>query len=715
MDVKEALEQYEEVKSHNSEVYAAMREDVRFSIGLDHFTGTEETKYGKDNCISIPVLPQFIHQVANDMRQNTPSINVLPGEGEGSDPETAKIFKGLIRNIEYRSKADEVYDTGGEYAVRGGLGFARVDHDYVSSDSMLQELKLRRVQNPESVMLGPYTECDGSDAEIGFVLDKIKKKAFEETYPGKSFTSFGDKSASTDSDEIVIAEVFVKKYETIEKQINDAGEMVDYVKEDEAKEKKKKKRTLRKVKICRYKFSGSDLLEETTFPGEYIPIVPFHGEEVWVDGKRHLLSLIRQAKGAQRRLNHWAMKEKQILDMAPVAPILAPLGSVEDIPDGWKAPDDTIVLRYRMFDASGQKLDKPERLAPPPVPTGIINAMEGAKESVKETLGLYNASIGQKSNEVSGVAIDARKVEGEVATFHFADNRNRSIQQIGRILVSAIPEIYDTARVIQVLGADEKPQMVGINGATIQQGQERSYDLTRGKYDVRVTTGASYTTKRQEAAAVIGEMMKQDPEAKMMFGDLYFENLDVAGNEALAARMKKLMPPALTADETKGEVAPDPEKLQLQQALQEMQAQMQQMAAELESKQGEVAAKSAEIDLKGKELDIKAKSEEAAAENERAKLQLESDRIRNERMKVGFDAVVSGVDLSAVAMAFDPPASPERQYKEQQEAVLKAQQTDAVIQTLSQIGAQLSQLTAHVSQPKRVVRDEATGAIIGVH
>jgi hypothetical protein len=153
MDYQEALDKFTETKSYWANIYEAHRVSTRFSIGLDQWTDRElRLRGGIANCLSVPVLPQYIHQVVNDMKMNTPSINVLPGEG-GGDKETAKILKGLIRNIEYKSKSDSVYDTAGDYAVRGGFGFIGVDHDYISDESFLQELKLRRFQNPQSVYI----------------------------------------------------------------------------------------------------------------------------------------------------------------------------------------------------------------------------------------------------------------------------------------------------------------------------------------------------------------------------------------------------------------------------------------------------------------------------------------------------------------------------------------------------------------------------------
>jgi tetratricopeptide (TPR) repeat protein len=734
MEVTEALELYEEAKSYWSDIYEAWREDVRFSIGLDHWTDKDLKSRGADNCLIVPILPQFIHQVVNDMRMNTPSINVIPAS-EGSAEETAEIFKGLIRNIEYKSKSDAVYDTAGEYAVRGGLGFARIDHDYVNEKTFDQELKLIRVQNPQSIYLDPsYVECDGSDAEWAIVLDTMTVKQFKKDYPNLGVSSFGETQGTNQRDEITIAEVFVKKYTTVEREIDESGTIRDAVKGS-----KLKKRKMRKVTIHRYKFSGSDMLEETTFPGKYIPIVPFLGEEVWIDGQRHLLSLIRLAKDAQRRVNKWASKESEILDMAPISPVQAPVGAVDDFMEEWGKQGEVNVMRYRMFDEAGNALNKPERLPPPQIPTGIINAMQGAKENVKEALGMYNASIGQRSNAISGVAYDAQKLEADVATFHFADNRNRSIQQIGRILVCAIPEIYDTERVIQVIGTEEQPEMVGINGRVLP-GQEYNYDLKEGEYDVRVTTGASYTTKRQEAAALLGELIKQDPQAKMIFGDLWAKNLDVAGAEAIADRFKKVMPPGLAEDEDNPQ-APDPQKMQMEQVIQQMQQQIQAMGAELQSKQAEYAIKQGELQVKQEEAAIKAgelklkyltasKPEQPLAGAQVAQSPMGGIPL-DAPIEVFQAALESKITAEQQAAMQAEQEAYNNAYLEQNRAQKEAEekamelaemqqrqmQAEAVIQTLQVMSAQLGNLTASVAQPKQVIRQDPNdplSPIIGV-
>jgi hypothetical protein len=654
MDAKHALELAEIAKNYWGDIYREAEDDLRFSVGEDHWSSTDKTNRDGRPCLVINQLPQFIHQVTNDMRQNTPSINVLPISG-GSDIETAKIFKGLIRNIEYESGGDEIYDTAGEYAVKCSIGFIEVEHDYESDDSFKQKLYLKRVQNPLSVYIDPASvECDGSDAEWGYKLTLIRKDEFERNWPGKRFISFDSEIKEPSKGEaITICEFYKKEYTTIEKMMAEDGSMIDPV---EGKEGRKRK--LKKTTIKRYKFSGEDLLDEATFPGQYIPLVPVYGEEVWVDGKRRLLSLIRQSKDAQRKYNHWASKESEILAMAPIAPVMAAFGQTEDFADEWTNPGGkNMVLRYHARDVTtGEALPVPQRLAPPPIPTGIINAMQGAKEDIKSTMGLYDASLGKRSNETSGVAIQARKQEGDVATFHFADNRNRSIMQVGRILVCAIPEIYDTSQIIRIIGEEDEPKMVGVNGM-LQPEQKRHFDLRKGKYDVRVSTGASFTTKRQEAATLFGEVIKGNPEMLAIIGDLWAKNLDVPGAEAMAARLHKSVNPALLSDDEQKKrmeqpAAPDPEKQQMQQVIQQMQAQMAEMQAALKSKQVDDQVKIGKLELDRERLELEkymAMQPDAPAPDNSIKdahdAILEERRVANDERKTDLDEAYLAHDV----------------------------------------------------------------------
>lgn len=629
---------YKRDEKHWGQVYDKAREDLYFLSDEDgaqwDAAGYQSRIQSGRPALTIDQLGQFIHQVANDIRQNTPSINVIPTAD--ADEETADVVKGLIRSIEYRSNADDAYDTAALNAIKCSIGFIRVDHGYVDDKGFDQELRICRVVNSLACYIDSNSiECDGKDAMHGFALEPMLVSQFKKRWPGRdpiSFTEGKTRNVKKDTDYITVAEFF-----EIEETAQD-------IEQDGAK------RTTTKRVVKRYWLSGeegSEPLESTTFPGKYIPIIPVYGEEAWREGERHVYSLIRKSKQSQQMFNLWKSLETELLMKQPQAPIMAAEGQVEEYADEWKNPNKSMVLRYKTVDGNGNEIPPPQRLQPPTVPTGFVNASRETVDDIKATMGIYNASLGAKSNETSGVAIQQRQREGDVATYHFADNLTRSITQVGRVIVSAIPEIYDTKRTIRIIGEEEDSKPIGINGIYAPK-QERSFDLTNLNYDVRVTTGASYTTKRQEAAAFMTDVVSKQPELFQVMGDLLFKNMDVAGAEALSNRMRKLIPPNLLEGEDGQEApAPDPEKMQMAQTLQEQQMQLQQAQMELADKTAETQNKQADTQLKAQQMQIDDQEAKRNAILEVEKLKLEREKLEFERDKLAHEAMVTRIQAKS--------------------------------------------------------------------
>lgn len=646
-------------KDYWSDNYNKSREDQNF-LSDDQFAQWSQTDYqnrvasGRP-ALTIDQLSQFVHQVANDMRMNTPSIKVIPS-GNNSSVETADAISGIIKNIEYVSGADDVYDYAGLCAVRSAIGFIRVDHDYEDENSFNQHILIQRVVNPLMCYIDASSVAvDGSDAKNGTIIEPMKISEFERLYPKKEPSSFDDDNSHnslTDNEFINIAEHFEKVEEEIEIGMRADGTVEQVQEGIEYQSTRKTKRYV----IKRYKMSGTDILEEGIFPGKYIPIIPVYGEEFWVDGRRHLLSLIRRAKDSQRMFNYWKSLETELLMKQPIAPIMAAEGQVEDYSADWKNPSKAMVLRYKTTDASGNPVGAPQRLEPPVMPTGIVNAARGTIDDMKGTMGMYNASIGQRSNETSGVAIAQRQQEGDVATFHFADNLNKSIAHVGRVIVSMIPEIYDTQRILRMIDEEENSKEVGVNGLMLPD-QKENIDLINGKYDVKVITGAPFTTRRQEAAEFFQQIFTRSPELLNVMGDLMFKNMDFAGAQAMAKRMEKVIDPKFL-DETEE----NPAVMQLQQVNQQLQAQLQQAVAELNSKQ-------ADLQLKAQDSQLKAQSEQMRAELEASKLQLQqSENMTTAQLKEA-ELVMKQKEIELKAMELEL----ERQKMQQEMEMQKLQ------------------------------------------
>ena len=737
--VEDAKADYKKAKAAWSDIYRKARDDLNFLSDEPHAQWDEISLTNRKNrpTYQVDQLSQFIHQVSNDIRMNTPTINVAP-DGDGSNVETAEIFKGLIKAIEYNSKADAAYDTAVDFSIKSSIGFITVDHDYCSHDGFEQELLIKRVINPQSILIDPNsTEADGSDAMYGFVFEEITRKEFEKKYPKAQAVSFGDDEPTkvqNETDKIVIAQYYVVLESSKKIGLNEAGESEEV---DDSKEYKQT-RDISKRKIMRYKLSGEDVLDKTTFPGEYIPIVPVYGEEAWIEGERNLYSLIRKAKDPQRMFNLWASTETELLLKQNQAPVQAAVGQMRGFEDDWKTPEKAMVLYYHQTDASGNNAPAPQRLPQVQIPTGIVNAKRETVDDIKASLGMYNASIGQRSNETSGIAINSRKKEGDVATFHFGDNLVRSITQVGRILVCAIPEIYDTPRIIKIIGQEDEIKMIAINGAQPTEDQKQAFNLKEGSYDVRVITGPPFTTQREEAAAMYQQLIQAMPDLMPVIGDLVFKYQDTAGAQAVSSRMKKLVDPKYLDDSEKDQTQPDPQVMQLQQQLQQAEQiiqqgaqEMQQLQQELQNKQADLQIKAAEVQVKGKEVEVKGMEAQAKvmqaqqspavidnsndveiAQREIALKEYQAQEdTRLKELSLMLDSEKIKLDMLKLQMSQQPTEKPSDGENPQENSIEQAQREQQNM-ILAGIMQRVDQLTAAISQPITVLRDES-GMIIG--
>jgi hypothetical protein len=265
-------------------------------------------------------------------------------------------------------------------------------------------------------------------------------------------------------------------------------------------------------KVTQRLLTGAEVLQTNNWAGRYIPLVPVYGEEINVEGKRHLRSLVRDAKDPQRMFNYWRTTSTELVALAPKAPFIGPKGAFATDAAKWETAN-TDTHAYIEYDG----MMPPQRQSFAGVPAGALQEALNASDDIKAIIGMFDASLGARSNETSGRAILARQREGDVSTFHFIDNLRRAIEHGGRILIDLIPKVYSGERIVRVLGQDGVASLIQLGRPTMQtaaNGQSpqdpagsslsRIFDLSVGKYDLTVETGPSFTTKREEAASQNG-------------------------------------------------------------------------------------------------------------------------------------------------------------------------------------------------------------------
>ena len=548
-------------------------------------------------CLTINKLPQHVRQVTNDQRQNRPSGKVIPADDK-ADIEVAEIFNGMVRHIEYMSDADVAYDTACENQVAYGEGYIRLLTEYESPNSFDQNIKIGRIRNSFSVYMDPTIQdpC-GSDAQWCFITEDVMLEDYERMFPNAQPISslqsqgVGDSSTSQwiNEDTIRIAEYFYVEHEkaTLNLYYGNVSAMKGSPEDQQMVQmgmKPIKSRTVdvKKVKWC--KINGFEVLESNDWAGDWIPVVRVVGNEFEVDGRLYVSGLVRNAKDAQRMYNYWVSQEAEMLALAPKAPFIGFGGQFEGYEMQWKTANTTnwpyLEVNPDVTDGAGNPLPLPQRSQPPMAQTGLIQAKMGASDDIKGTTGQYDSSLGQTSNERSGKAIMARERQTDTGTYHYVDNLARAVRHIVRQIIGLVPKIYDTQRVARIIGEDGETnsakidptqaepvkKIVDQNGIEI----EKIYNPGVGVYDVMVTTGPSYMTKRQEALESMGQLLQGNPELWAVAGDLFIKNMDWPGAQEMAKRFAKTIDPKLMDDGDK-----DP-------ALQAAEQQMQAMAQEME-------------------------------------------------------------------------------------------------------------------------------------
>lgn len=640
----QAKERFRMASDYYSDEYDRAQSDQTFALGEQWPDAVRnQRQLDARPCLTENRLMAFVHQVVNDIRQARPAIKVSPVDDK-ADVETADVFKGMIRNIEVTSNAEDVYDTAAQNSVTCGYGWLLVRTKYENDQSFDQCIELERVLNPFSVMIDPFhRKKDGSDAEWGFVYDDIPRETFEEEYPDADPVPFESILASDNwctSDTIRVAEYFYKEYESRELvQLRDGTVSFSDELPVDMQGMVVNRRTVKfpTVKWC--KLTGTQVLEETTWPGLYIPIVPVYGEEVWNDGRRRVYSLIHQARDPQMMYNFWLTANTETMAMQPRAPYIGAVGQFKSRVNQWIASNNTnfAFLEYDPVDYNGNLLPAPQRSAPPQGSPAMMNGMLQAADGIKATLGIYDASLGNRSNEQSGKAIEARQREGDNSTFHFIDNLGVAIRQVGLILVDLIPKVYPGPRIQRIIGDDGVEKNVPLNQpfgknennqlVALQPGMQPTgiYALDAGRYDVVVEVGPSYATKRQELVSVMLELAKADPRIMQVAPDIFFQNLDIPNSKELTKRVKSLVDPALLSDD------PMAEKMQLaMQAVQELQGQLMQMDQELQAKENDTAEKNAIAKQKADTDTAKAQADIEKTKAETAKLLADIATMQNE-------------------------------------------------------------------------------------
>lgn len=500
-----------------------------------------------------------VNLVLGDQRQTRPQARVR-GATKDSSTSVANLFSGLIRDIEQSSSAEGIYDSQFKYAVAGGYGAWRIVPEYEDDRSFSQVLRIKDIPNPLTVLWDPESTdpCRG-DAMWCIVAERISKDKYEALYPDRDYVSLQmsrDARGWATDQQVRIAEYFRKIPVTKEIAELSDGSIIDYDAKQKEIEKQLaaqygpdgdyikavRKRTVKTWAVEWFLVDGANVLAgPIKYDWKRIPVIRCPGRYVNIEGKQKTQSLVRHTKDPQRTYNYHRSTMVELAALTPRAPYIATPKMVKGYEDMW-ATANTNARPYLLYDPDPDVPgERPTREPPPDVPDALLALAKADLEDIQAATGYFDASLGnttETGDRTSGKALIARQRKSDLGSYEFIDNFGKALKLTHECLVDMIPTIYDTQRVVRIIGSDGVEKYEEVNKLDPNNPGALINSLKEGAYDVSISIGPSYQTARQEMLATLLDAAEILPQISQLAPDLIVKNIDSPDSDELVRRLR---------------------------------------------------------------------------------------------------------------------------------------------------------------------------------
>lgn len=619
----QARQRFSECASDEKPIRDQATLDLNFVAGNQWRADIENDRTAKGRlCLKFNRCHTFVQQVSNEARQNKPQIKFVVGDG--GDKDTAEVKEGMARHIQYSSDAQVAYETAVEYSAGGSFGYFGFITEYCDEEGWDQDLKVRTFADPFAVYGILIPSCFGMEPQYAFVVEEMPKEEYKRQYGTKEIEAIGGWEEATKRSQgwIGTETVRIAEYWYLEHEEKTIKRINPRTKEEES----------RVVDNCTVKFCKLDGLTvlpdtETEWEGYCIPIVPVLGKQLIIEGKPSLFSVVRFQRDPQQLINYYKTRIAETLSTAPIQPYMVAKGQIAEADKakwGRMNQDLSPYIEYVSQDVNGKDIGPPQRQVFEAPINSLSEASAQEIDDMKAVTGIYDASLGNKSNEASGLAIQRRQQQSNITNMHFMDNLERAFKKGGLIVADMIPKVYDTQRMVQILGADELPKIVKINHPhTDEYGKQKHYKVADSDSDVPIVTmGRAFSSKRMESFDMMSSVLQANPQLIEVIGDVFFQNSDLAGADIMAERFKRYINikyPGLVDDKN---ADPQTQIAQMQaqaaasqQAAQAMQSELQKLQFE---KQAKIVDNEYKLQMQQLQNDIKVLTALITAKNQNA-------------------------------------------------------------------------------------------------
>lgn len=653
---------YTRVNPICSQIHKEYSDDIEFGLMGKQWDKTTEGDRRQARRLTLTVnrLKQFIYKEVNQYKQQEMTSKVLPHDTSEKDKALAEVRRGIMRSLERKNGGLSCYNNAATTLITAGLGGWRIATDYVDQMSFDQEPKFTPILDMTTVLVD-FEDCkepDLSDMRECAVQEKYNDKArFKAdtgldadqymgggvvngiwgTRNGPIITDFWFKEETKEklclldpqAMQLIPGLQKTMYLSDLKKCAKDAGVPIEMLMANDPKTGKPHQRDTVKTTVRCAKIAAKQVLSTMDWPIDLIPVVIAMGRRIYANGHLMIEGLIRQSKDAQRSYNYLKSNKTERIGFAPKVPFMVPEGGIPKAQEkNWQRMhiSNNPYLIYATVDGAGRPIPPPHRVEPVQVDAALVEEERASIDELKASMGIYDASLGNRSNETSGIAIRNRNEEADTINADFTESMKTAIKYSTKIINRLIPHTLDTERQVSMVGEDDKEKVVWINKETMDEhGQPYHYPMEEGEFDVDIEAGPGTATKGQDIRNNLQGLFQAVPGCVLPLGSTFIRNSEMRNSDEAAdifERWANTQSPGLYPDKKQG--APTPQQMsQMQAQLQQAQAHLQQMQPQMQ-----------QLTQENQQLKIENQAVKTDKSIEAQQLQIEQFNADTERMKV---------------------------------------------------------------------------------
>jgi hypothetical protein len=554
------------VQDHWNPIYDRAKKRKKFTLLGEQLSPQEKRKYGWKSPKEPNLLLTYVNHEANKTLQ-TDYLGKISPNGGGANILEARVRQSVLRGVQRKANTHATLNYARRDQVATGIAYALVEMGYAGKRGFGKTLKDGYLEDTYNVFPDENVkEPTFADAKYFLIKKEVPENEWEEETGEKPVGWQGKKKKTLwyywvredIRDTEYLLEDGQSKLRSEYQDLKD-GDGPEGVKKDEVGNPLSRPTT--DYKWCWYKIPDEDerILDEEEWVGSYSPLVACTGRRV-VDGEKIYYQPITEF--AEEAQTMYTILENIIalrLSKSPFSKWKIAFESIDA--KAFKELRDASVLGdtdipYKAFTADGKPIPAPEEIEPHVLDAILIQLQEVQLQKIQRIFGIFDANLGEKSNEQSGVAIEARAKGGDVSNYDSQFAFMLFVEQLTRVKLDLVPKVLTPQQQFAFLDKDDKEalQWFQATGGKMQ-GPDEEYELAIE------ATPISNTDREEEANALIN-LLKVSPSA--------------AQNPKAAAVVAKAMPGRYAAEMAQILAGNDPEKDQLRQVAQEATQKLQQ-------------------------------------------------------------------------------------------------------------------------------------------